>query len=179
MRFAYADPPYMGQSAHWYRKHPDYAGEVDHAELIERLEADYDGWALSTSSLCLQNVLALCPIVGVQGFTQATVGGVRVAAWMRQKPAPRGTSRVMVTWEPVVIRGGRQLAKDREGYVWDAWHSPPYLTGERDGFAGSKPPGFAAWIYDLLGALPDDSIDDLFPGTGFVTSEFRQTRLAV
>jgi hypothetical protein len=49
MRFAYADPPYPGQAWRVYGRHEDYAGEVDHAELIARLERDYpDGWALST-----------------------------------------------------------------------------------------------------------------------------------
>lgn len=36
MRFAYADPPYPGM-AHLYKGHLDYAGEVDHKALIERL----------------------------------------------------------------------------------------------------------------------------------------------
>lgn len=45
---AYADPPYIGQSARHYEDHPDYAGEVDHSKLIERLLIEYpDGWALS------------------------------------------------------------------------------------------------------------------------------------
>ena len=180
MRLAYADPPYPGQSARWYAKHPDFAGEVDHAALITRLEDDYpDGWALSTSSLALQYVLSLCPLEGVRGFTAATVGGVRVASWHREKPAPRGTSRVMVTWEPVIIRGGRQLASEARSYVWDTWRAPPYLAGERDGFAGSKPPGFAAWIADLLGATSDDTIDDLFAGSGAIENELRQVRLAI
>ena len=47
LRLAYADPPYPGQAG-IYREHPDYAGEVDHQELVMRL-ASYDGWALSTS----------------------------------------------------------------------------------------------------------------------------------
>ncbi|WP_244295086.1 hypothetical protein [Paracoccus versutus] len=38
MKIAYADPPYIG-CAHLYRDHPDYAGEVDHVRLIERLDA--------------------------------------------------------------------------------------------------------------------------------------------
>jgi hypothetical protein len=45
---AYADPPYIGQSKKHYKDHEDYAGEVDHGALIDRLIADYpDGWALS------------------------------------------------------------------------------------------------------------------------------------
>ena len=68
---AYADPPYPGK-ARLYQDHPDYGGEVDHAELIERLAA-YDGWALSTSAEALPAVLAVCPL------------GVRVAAWHRRR----------------------------------------------------------------------------------------------
>ena len=49
MRLAYADPPYPGQAKRWYEDHPDYGGEVDHAQLVERLES-YDGWALHTSA---------------------------------------------------------------------------------------------------------------------------------
>lgn len=36
---AYADPPYPGQAKRHYADHPDYAGEVDHGELMMRLEA--------------------------------------------------------------------------------------------------------------------------------------------
>ena len=42
MRIAYADPPYPG-CAHLYEGHPDYAGEVDHADLCRRLETEFDG----------------------------------------------------------------------------------------------------------------------------------------
>jgi hypothetical protein len=56
LRLAYADPPYPGKSA-LYRDHRDYAGEVDHEELLERLQG-YDGWALSTSADALPAILA-------------------------------------------------------------------------------------------------------------------------
>lgn len=49
MRIGYADPPYIG-CAHLYRDHPDYAGEVDHAQLIARLEAEFDGWVLHAAA---------------------------------------------------------------------------------------------------------------------------------
>jgi hypothetical protein len=76
-RFAYADPPYPGKAG-YYRGHHDYAGEVDHAELLRRLST-YDGWALSTSAAALPAVLALCP------------PEVRVAAWHRgERPHRRG-----------------------------------------------------------------------------------------
>jgi hypothetical protein len=44
---ALADPPYPGQSKKHYADHPDYAGEVDHAELVERLES-----ATTTAGCC-------------------------------------------------------------------------------------------------------------------------------
>ena len=93
LRLAYADPPYPGLAG-YYEGHPDYAGEVDHAELIRRLSIDYDGWALSTSAAALQQVLALCP------------PGVRVAAWHRgERPTP--AHGPLNAWEPVIYSGGR------------------------------------------------------------------------
>ncbi len=63
-RLAYADPPYPGTSLKYYGDQPDYAGEVDHAELVSRLQG-YDGWALSTSVRALREsppaVVGLCP----------------------------------------------------------------------------------------------------------------------
>lgn len=57
-RIAYADPPYPGLARRYYRDHPDFRGEVDHAELIRRL-CSYDGWALSTSAAALPAVSAV------------------------------------------------------------------------------------------------------------------------
>src|SRR5207237_677105 len=66
VRFAYADPPYLGQA----RKH--YRGvEVDHEELIDNLCANYAGWALSCSSPSLRLLLMRCP------------SDVRVGAWVK------------------------------------------------------------------------------------------------
>lgn len=71
MRLAYADPPYPGLASRYYADHPDFAGEVDHAELIRRLSIDFDGWSLSTSSRSLPDVLSICVAQGLE---------VRVAA---------------------------------------------------------------------------------------------------
>jgi hypothetical protein len=155
MRFAYADPPYPGQ-AHKYRGHPDYAGDVDHAELIARLEADYpDGWALSTSARALQQVLALCPptvALGVWHVTNAEPPGNRPGRWWW-------------CWEPVIIRGGRP------GPVKNllSTFAPTGILGNQ--LPGQKPERFTRWVASLLGATPDDVIDDLFPGSGAVGRE--------
>ena len=149
LRLAYADPPYPG-NAYLYRDHPDYAGEVDHAELIRRLELEYDGWALSTSAGALPMVLALCP------------PGVRVAAWHK---GPRVTrSRYPVSaWEPVLYHGGRQLPGQPDPSLADAddascqaradsivYGVTPIST--RPGhIIGAKPAAVCRWIFHLAG----------------------------
>ena len=56
MRFAYADPPYIGQAKRHY-SHDPLCAEVDHEELINRLFSEFpDGWALSASSSSLWEI---------------------------------------------------------------------------------------------------------------------------
>jgi hypothetical protein len=156
LRLAYADPPYPGK-ARLYRDHPDYGGEVDHAALIARL-AGYDGWALSTSAEALPAVLALCP------------AGVRVAAWHRgERPTVSGWP--LHAWEPVLYTGGRQLSRDagdtrRVDSIVCGVAPVTTLPGR---VIGAKPAAVCGWIFDLLGAAPGDSLDDLFPGSGAVS----------
>lgn len=167
MRIAYADPPYPGQAKRLYGNHPDYAGEVDHAELIERLERDYDGWALSTSVPALQQLLPLCPKLGRRH---------RIASWHRS-PRVLAPSNVGWTWEPVIFKIAR--IEDRQ-YVPDTFHVPQGLGPE---IIGAKPPFFIRWVFRLIGAEPTDTFDDLFPGSGVVGREWQrfatQTRLAI
>ena len=156
LRLAYADPPYPGKA--WlYRGHPDYAGEVDHAALIRRL-AGYDGWALSTSAEALPGVLALCP------------PGVRVAAWHRGE-RPTASRWPLHAWEPVIYAGGRQIIRDRlqprrADSIVCGVAAVTTLPGR---VIGAKPAAVCRWIFDLLGAGPGDTLDDLFPGSGAVT----------
>ena len=175
MRFAYADPPYPGQSYRLYGDHPDYAGEVDHAELIARLELEFpDGWALSTSASALPEVLALCPYS--RGTDPKNPGrvepdkSVRVMAWVKPGGAPFPVS-VQYGWEPVILRGGRRA---KYGRTWD------YLIAQPDRYQfrrhlqpaglvkGAKPRAFCEWIFRALGARPGDELVDLFPGSGAV-----------
>jgi hypothetical protein len=160
LRLAYADPPYPGKA--WiYRDHPDYAGEVDHAGLIRRL-CMYDGWALSTSAAALPAVLALCP------------PGVRVAAWHRgERPA---VSRwPLNAWEPVIYSGGRPADPSRVDQALQSRRVDSLVYGVSPlttlpaRVTGTKPAAFCRWIFDLLGAAPGDTLDDLFPGSGVVT----------
>lgn len=154
LRLAYADPPYPGE-ARLYRGRPDYAGEVDHVNLVTMLQR-FDGWALSTSARALPVVLAIC---------QARGGlGVRVAAWVRgarpgRSQAPRSS------WEPVLYLPARSVASD--AWTVDSLYclARPRLT-DPGRCLGMKPAGFAYWLFNLLGALPGDHLSDLYPGSG-------------
>lgn len=156
-RFAYADPPYPGMSERWYADHPDFAGEVDHRDLIERLVAEFpDGWALSTSNKTLAQVLALCP------------PGVRVGAWTFPTP-PQSTRRARTAWEPVIFYGGRPRPA-KAPTLRDWIYAPPKRWRKYPGgVVGMKPPEFSWWVFDCLGAQAGDELADLFPGSGAVT----------
>ena len=162
VKIAYADPPYPGQAKRWYGNHPDYAGEVDHAELIERLCRDYpDGWALSTGMVMLQGVLALCP------------HDVGIAIWHNTTSRPAGARkwRWFFVWEAVIVRGGRPAPEVKN--LLSAPAPSGFMAAQLgvENFPGAKPPRFTRWIASLLGATPDDTIDDLFPGSGAVGIE--------
>lgn len=155
MRLVYADPPYPGMSRRYYRDHPDFAGEVDLEALIAELSAPgrCDGWALSTSAAALPEVLSLCA-----GETRR----VRVAAWLRggrPHQSPRGP---LSSWEPVVFAGGRDGSLRYDSLMY---RSRPRTT-DPDRVVGAKPAVFARWLFELLGALPGDTFEDLFPGSG-------------
>ncbi|MEO3869569.1 hypothetical protein ABGB18_12120 [Nonomuraea sp. B12E4] len=156
LRLAYADPPYPG-NARLYRGHPDYAGEVDHKTLIRHLMA-YDGWALSTSATALPAVLALCP------------PGVRVAAWHRGE-RPTASRWPLSAWEPVIYIQGRPSDPSRGSTrrVDSLVHGVSAMTTLPGRVIGAKPAAFCRWVFNLLGAAPGDSFDDLFPGSGAVS----------
>lgn len=151
--FAYADPPYVGQSA----KH--YGGaEVNHPMLIAHLSDEFpDGWALSCSSPSLRYLLPLCP------------DDVRVAAWVKPFASFKPGVNPAYAWEPVIFRGGRKRGRD-EMTVRD-W-TAENITLQR-GLSGAKPDGFCFWLFALLGASRDDTLVDLFPGTGAVSAAWR------
>lgn len=152
MKFAYADPPYPGM-AHLYRKHPDYGGEVDHELLVLQLEAEFpDGWALSTASVTLMQVLRLCP------------PDVRIGAWVKTFASFKPGVNPGYCWEPVIFHGGRRLGRDV--LTVRDWVACPIAL--KRGLVGAKPEAVAFWIFQMLGSQPTDTMVDLFPGTGAV-----------
>lgn len=163
MRFAYADPPYLGCAAKHYADHPEHAvydTVLGHAALFTRLNLDYpDGWAVSCASSNLRDLLPHVP------------EDVRVAAWVKPFASFKPGVHPAYAWEPVLFRGGRK--RSRKDPTPRDWHSENITL--RKGLAGAKPPGFSRWILDLLNVRADlgDTIDDLFPGTGAVLSAWR------
>lgn len=150
MRLAYADPPYPGRAARYYKDQATFAGEVDHRELIASLQAFPDGWALSTAADALRDVLPLCP------------PEARVCAWVKPVGACPLTYGLHNTWEPLIVVRGRQ----RRPGVRDWLSAQPARFG--GDLPGRKPLLFCAWLFDCLGLMPGDELVDLFPGTGVI-----------
>jgi hypothetical protein len=155
MRVAYADPPYLNQARKHY-SHDPMCAEVDHDALIHRLVTEYDAWALSCSSPSLQLLLSICP------------QGVRVGAWVKPFCAFKPNVNPAYAWEPVIFSVGRK--RTRKQATARDWVSENITL--RKGLVGAKPEAFCFWLFDLLNVQPCDTFDDLFPGTGVVTSSF-------
>lgn len=166
MRFAYADPPYIGQAQRHYQ-----CPEIDHKLLIARLVTEFpDGWALSASSPSLATILPMCP------------KGTRIAAWCKSFCAFKRGVRPAYAWEPVLYWGGRNPCNGcraaippkngRQVTPKDFIVEP--ITLKR-GLVGAKPKSVCRWILTLLNFQPGDELVDLFPGTGvmgLVTEEW-------
>lgn len=158
-RLGYADPPYPGTARRYYQHEPTYAGEVDHRELLSRLEP-FDGWALSTSAKALPLVLPLCP------------PGIRICAWVKPNGVSRKTRGPHNVWEPLIVKPARL----RRPGVRDYLSTKPARGGGT--LPGRKPIAFCMWLFQLLGASPGDDLDDMFPGSGIVGRCFEQFREA-
>lgn len=156
MRIGYADPPYIG-CAHLYKTHPDYAGEVDMAALIDRLQNEFDGWILHASATP-QSMAILAPLV------EAT--GARWMSWVKGFAAFKRNVSVAYAWEPVIIAPCRKPVVSKRLVMRD-WVECSITL--RKGLTGVKPEKVCHWAFEMVGARPDDELADLFPGTGAVT----------
>jgi hypothetical protein len=161
MRFAYADPPYLGVCRRYGHRHEEPYGCWDdiatHAVLISRL-ADYDGWALSSGAKMLRDILTICP------------DDVRVAAWAKPWAVFLPNVNPAYCWEAVIFRGARRRSR-ADLTVRDYLVEP--MTMQR-GLVGAKPERFCRWVSQLLGVRDCDTLDDLFPGTGVMNKTLAQ-----
>ena len=156
MRIGYADPPYIG-CAHRYEHQPDYGGEVDHAKLIERLQSEFDGWILHAAATP-RSMAILAPLV-------ADIDA-RWMAWVKGFAVFKRNVSVAYAWEPVIVKPARKPIVTHRVVMRD-WieHS---ITFKR-GLPGAKPEKVCQWVFEMVGAHPEDTLVDLFPGTGAVT----------
>lgn len=157
MKFAYADPPYVGQAKRHYAHDPSgiAAAEVNHAALIARLVDEFpDGWALSLSSPSLRDILPLCPHLA------------RVMIWVKPFCSWKNGVPIAYAWEPVIICGGRKRLGTQDT-VRD-WVSANMTT--KRGTKGAKPDHFCYAIFEWLNMQDGDEFVDLFPGSGAVTA---------
>lgn len=163
MKFAYADPPYIGQAQKHYG-----CEEIDHAALIERLSRWYpDGWALSCSTPSLQLLLSLCP------------PDVRIGAWVKPFCSWKPNVNPAFAWEPIIFRGGRKHER-YDDTVRDWYESPVVMENItlKKGLAGAKPKAVCHWILDMLNFQPGDEMHDLYPGTGVMGVVVADRRMA-
>lgn len=194
MRLAIADPPYpahvterhdladgsarlvvRSRARRYYGDKPDTnrvpadfhpnAAEWDrparHRLLLETLADEYDGWAIATS---MDGIDAYSPIPP----------GARIMIW-RKLTSTRGGARIMNTLEAVIVSPPASRRGRGEGV---AAQVPDFLQCEPPAgakFPGAKPGRWTRWILDALGYDQDeDTVDDLFPGSGMVTAEIQQ-----
>lgn len=165
LRFAYADPPYLGCAMKLYGD-PTYDDPQAHRVLLERLSDEFpDGWAYSLSSPTLHTLLPMCP------------PDVRVSAWVKPFCVFKPNVNPAYAWEPVIWRGGRTKRSRKEDTIRD-YHSEEITL--RRGTPGAKPPGFVTWIVQLLGAdvRKGDTITDIFHGSGAMLGVWRPASVA-
>lgn len=163
MKFAYADPPYLGMGKKMFGNLHKEASLFDKVEnqqnLIQSLIKDYpDGWALSCNPRDLQFLLIDKEI--------------RICAWTKTFHQIRRTT-VQFSWEAVLLYRGR-VEPLRKPMVRDS------ISGhiaKRLGFRGAKPDYFNDWIINLLNfKAEEDTLTDLFPGTNGMSQAIQRSK---
>jgi hypothetical protein len=186
MKLCIADPPYLGVANFWYgdgalhgeasarfkaksayvRKadnHPEAAVWDDpeaHRAMVERLQSEYDGWAVAMKPSSLWHYLTWVE----------PAAGICIAAYCKTNTMPTNASPFRA-WEPVLLKvpeGRRAGGREFVTLDWKVDNPPK-------GFAGAKSPTWTRWVLDMLGYDPDtDTVDDLFHGSGAVAAEIAQ-----
>jgi hypothetical protein len=179
MKFAFADPPYLGRAEYYRAHHPDAMSWNDpetHRALVARLQAEFpDGWVMSLNERSLRTILPMCPPES------------RVGAWMTDRPRFAGKAvPVRRHFEPVIFMGGRPYSDTGNrtaDFIVTAQQRlpagrPRYAMVKQDiragkTFVGRKPAAFANWVFALLGLTVADEFVDLFPGSGAVGEAYQ------
>lgn len=190
MKLCIADPPYLGRAAVWYgdkmtaaQRGKNHGGTANiqgprpadynpdahiwddpqtHQALVNRLIENYDGWAIAMAHDNLRDYLPMIP----------RSVPIRIGIWTRPQQMPGG-ARVLNVYEPVVVRipEGRRASTGQTIFPRDS----VTISRLNNGFPGAKPPAWTRWVLDMLGYDPEqDTVDDLFPGSGAVARELAQ-----
>jgi hypothetical protein len=162
VKFAYADPPYPGMAKKLYN-----CDEVNHINLIHKLVETYDGWALSTKSNSLKDLLPLCP------------KKTRVAAWVKPFAFMRPNIWPCYAWEPIIFFKPKRLIRRDIKTPHDWILCNPYGVSKRERekgnqIKGQKPDPFSFWLFSILDMRPGDIFDDLFPGSKRVSKAWEK-----
>lgn len=158
VRFAYADPPYVGKAHKHYAQEAAAVGrvasEIDHVALIERLVSEFpDGWALSCTSTSARWLWSLTP------------DDTRMLAWVKPFAMPKKNVYPMYAWEPVLMRGGRRQPPSASAPDWHLASRSNMRPDVTLTAKGAKPLTFCLWLLKCLGFERGDEMVDLFPGT--------------
>jgi len=133
-----------------------------HRRMVDRLIADYDGWAIAMAHDNLRDYLPMIP----------RSVPLRIGIWTKPQTMPGG-GRVMNNYEPVIVRipEGRRASKGCTVFPRDS----VTISRLNNGFPGAKPPAWTRWVLDMLGYDAEtDTVDDLFKGSGSVAAEIAQ-----
>lgn len=161
MNLGYADPPYFGCGKRYADLHPnalDWDDPQAHADLVEQLQDEFDGWVLHASATP-ESIALYAPL--------AIRTGARWCAWVKGFAAFKRNVSVAYAWEPVLIKSLRKPVVSGRIVMRD-WIQES-ITLKR-GLTGAKPEKVVHWALELAGAQPTDVLCDLFPGTGAVTN---------
>ena len=170
MKLAYSDPPYVGQAKRHYNHDPSgiVAEEVNYPALIRQLQYA-DGWALSASS---PSIFQLVPMIN-EVFP---IGTVRIGAWVKPFASWKPTHRVQYAWEPVFFKPTRDNGSKAVPSVRDFVSANITM---RKGTHGAKPDPFCDWVLEVLGYdCKEDSVVDMFPGSGAFTRAIERRKVA-
>lgn len=138
----------------------DWDRPARHRLLLEELMDGYDGWAIATSLDGLDSYRPIPP-------------GARIMVW-RKLTSTRGGGRIANTLEAVIVYppAARRSRLEAFGQIPDFLQCEPPQKAK---FAGAKPAQWTRWVLDAMGYDQDeDTVEDLFPGSGMVSAELAQ-----
>lgn len=137
MRFAYADPPYLGCCKLYDHDHGDefvrdmrpWDGRCwdhisTHQALIQWLNENYDGWAYCMTSNSLRHIIPATDDIPY-----------RIGSWGKPFAAFKRNVRIAYTWEPVLFSPGRDRSADGAPVGRDHLSEPIQM---RAGFTGGQ-----------------------------------------